>query len=74
MAAAEEKKKVTLNFGMSKDKLKALAGNTLKDGGLPMLDPPTDAPGKRGPLSDAFNAAAAATVQPPRPAKRSFSL
>ena len=70
MAADTAKKKINLHFGLSNDKVKAMAGETLASGGLPLVVQqaahafqPRKRPGR---LSGAFNAAAGdAVMRPP---------
>lgn len=74
------KKKIKLGRGLSKDKVRAMAGETLTDGGLPVPKDPLPSaipsPGNRKPgsIMKDFNDAAADMTQPmlpsamPRPA------
>ena len=76
--AEAAKKKIKLNFGLSKEKIAAMAGDTLTSGGMPVPKQTTSAPNselspatppRRSKLSDAFNAAANA-FRPAAPAAR----
>jgi hypothetical protein len=51
MMAAAEKKKVDLKFGVSKERLKEMAGNTLASGGMAIIGVNSSG------LADIFNAA-----------------
>lgn len=71
--AEAEKKKIKLNFGISKAKAREMAGETLTEGGMfvPPDPPPAarfpNAGNKPGGLSQAFNAAAKYMTEPMRP-------